>query len=102
VAAACLGNSSSGIKETPVFNCPNINIGSRQRGRLRANNVIDVSYDKQEIVEAIRTCLFDSDFKAQVSTCTNPYGAGNAGPRIADVLATIEINQALIQKKMTY
>jgi len=102
VAAACLGNSSSGIKETPPFRCPCVNIGSRQRGRLRANNVIDVGYDKEEIIEAIRRCLLDEDFKAQVQNCANPYGAGDAGPRIADVLATIRIDSDLIQKKMTY
>lgn len=102
IAAACIGNSSSGIKETPVFHCPCINIGPRQRGRLRGSNVIDVGYEKQEIKEAISRCLTDGTFKEQVRTCTNPYGAGNAGPRIADVLATVQINQALIQKKMTY
>ena len=102
VAAACVGNSSSGIKETPAFHCPCINIGSRQRGRLRADNVIDVGYDKEEIKQAIGRCLTDEAFKEQVRTCTSPYGAGDAGPRIADVLATIEINQALIQKKMMY
>jgi UDP-N-acetylglucosamine 2-epimerase (non-hydrolysing)/GDP/UDP-N,N'-diacetylbacillosamine 2-epimerase (hydrolysing) len=102
VAAACIGNSSSGIKETKAFNCPCINIGSRQRGRLRANNVIDTGYNTNEIVKAISRCLHDKKFKEQVRTCENPYGAGDAGPKIADILATIPINQALIQKKMTY
>ena len=102
VATACVGNSSSGIKETPAFHCPCINIGRRQQGRLRADNVIDVDYDRAQIKEAIWCCLFDEDFKEQVRKIRNPYGAGNAGPRIADVLATIEINQNLIQKKMTY
>lgn len=102
VAAVCIGNSSSGIKETPAFHCPCINIGTRQRGRLRADNVIDVGYDRQEIRQAIWRCLNDEVFKERVRTCKNPYGAGNAGPRIAEVLATIEINHALVQKKMTY
>jgi UDP-hydrolysing UDP-N-acetyl-D-glucosamine 2-epimerase len=102
VAAACLGNSSSGIKETPAFSCPCINIGSRQQGRLRAANVIDVEYDADQIKQAIWRCLYDEPFKEQVRTAPNPYGAGNAGPRIADVLATIPIDQRLIQKRMTY
>ena len=102
VAAACLGNSSSGIKETPAFRCPSINIGSRQQGRLRADNVLDVGYSREEIRHAIDCCLHDEGFKQQVSTCANPYGAGNAGPRIAEVLATVEITPDLIQKKMTY
>ena len=47
---ACVGNSSSGIKETPVFGCPTINIGSRQEGRLRGKNVVDVDYNSANIV----------------------------------------------------
>jgi UDP-hydrolysing UDP-N-acetyl-D-glucosamine 2-epimerase len=102
IAAACLGNSSSGIKETPAFHCPNINIGSRQQGRLRADNVIDVGYDYQEMLEAIDRCLHDESFKQQVRTAANPYGAGNAGPRIADVLATVDLGTPLLRKRMTY
>ena len=102
VATACIGNSSSGIKETPAFRCPCINIGSRQRGRLRGDNVIDVGYDTDEIVAAIDRCLNDEVFRAQVRNGTNPYGAGNAGPRIADTLAMIALDQELVQKKMTY
>ena len=102
IASACLGNSSSGIKETPAFCCPNINIGARQQGRLRADNVLDVGYDKDEIMSAIWQCLNDDVFMEQVRTCANPYGAGDAGPQIAEVLSTVQINSALIQKKMTY
>jgi UDP-hydrolysing UDP-N-acetyl-D-glucosamine 2-epimerase len=102
IADACIGNSSSGIKETPAFHCPCIDIGSRQRGRLRATNVLDVGYDTPAIKEAIRRCLFDTSFKTSVDNVQNPYGAGNAGPRIAETLATIEITPHLIQKRMTY
>lgn len=102
VASACIGNSSSGIKETPAFGCPCINIGSRQNGRLRADNVIDVDYDASEIKQAIRRCLKDEAFKENARTCHNPYGAGNAGQRIADVLATVELDLVLTQKKMTF
>ena len=102
VAAACIGNSSSGIKETPVFKCPNIDIGKRQKGRLRGNNVITTEYDKEQIKAAIKRCLFDSEFKKVMENCENPYGAGGAGPKIADVLASVPIDSKLIQKKMTY
>jgi len=102
VAAACIGNSSSGIKETPAFHCACIDIGSRQRGRLRGDNVIETGYDRQAIREAIRRCLFDEAFRAKVRSGANPYGAGNAGPRIAETLATIPLDRVLIQKKMTY
>lgn len=102
IAAACMGNSSSGIKETPAFGCPCVDIGSRQKGRLRAENVLSTGYDADEIYAAIEKCLFDEAWKRQAKTCPNPYGAGNAGARIAEVLATIPLDRALIQKKMTY
>ena len=97
-----VGNSSAGIKETPAFGCPCVNIGSRQRGRLRAANVIDTGYDAWEIVAAVRRSVGDEPFRALCRTCDNPYGAGDAGKRIADLLATVPINAALLQKKMTY
>jgi UDP-N-acetylglucosamine 2-epimerase (non-hydrolysing)/GDP/UDP-N,N'-diacetylbacillosamine 2-epimerase (hydrolysing) len=99
---ACVGNSSSGIKETPAFGCPTVNIGSRQDGRLRATNVLDVGYDAKEIVAAVRRCVEDAAFRHACATCENPYGQGHAGPRIAEALATIELDRALVQKKMSY
>jgi UDP-hydrolysing UDP-N-acetyl-D-glucosamine 2-epimerase len=98
----CVGNSSSGIKETPAFGCPVVNVGSRQDGRLRALNVLDVGYDAKEIVAAVRRCAEDAAFRHACATCENPYGRGNAGSRIAETLATLEINRALVQKKMAY
>lgn len=99
---ACVGNSSSGIKETPALGCPVVNIGRRQQGRLRSTNVVDVGYDTNEIVAAIRRALRDEDFRRACSACSNPYGQGDSGRRIAATLATIPINPALLQKKMTY
>jgi UDP-hydrolysing UDP-N-acetyl-D-glucosamine 2-epimerase len=98
----CVGNSSSGIKETSALGCPVVNIGSRQNGRLRADNVIDVGYNRDEIISAIRKALNDEGFRRQCRNSKNPYGAGNAGEQIAHVLATIEINLDLLQKRMTY
>lgn len=51
----CMGNSSSGIKEAVVFNCPTINIGDRQKSRLKPNNVIDVDANKEKIIRVINT-----------------------------------------------
>lgn len=98
----CVGNSSSGIKETPAFGCPVVNIGSRQNSRLRAENVIEVGYDRDEILAAVRRSVKDDGFRSHCQECPNPYGAGNAGPRIAEVLATIEIDRAMLQKQMTF
>jgi UDP-hydrolysing UDP-N-acetyl-D-glucosamine 2-epimerase len=96
---ACVGNSSSGIKETPVFGCPTVNIGSRQQGRLRGDNVIDAGYNDEEIYAASRRCLFDLEFRAICAATKNPYGGGKAGKLIAASLATIEINSTRILRK---
>ncbi len=98
----CVGNSSSGIKETPALGCPVVNIGPRQDGRLRADNVIDVNYNRDEIISAVRKALYDKNFRKKCRKCKNPYGAGNAGEQIANKLATIDINLKLLQKKITY
>ena len=99
----CLaGNSSAGIKETPAFGCPTVNIGSRQQGRLRAENVLDAGYGEDDIYAAIRRCVEDDVFCQKCRSCENPYGAGNAGSRITEILATIPIGLKLLQKKMTY
>jgi len=98
---ACVGNSSSGLKETPAFGCPTVNIGSRQLGRLRGENVIDVDYDSEGIVAAIRKCLFDEEFRLLCRTAENPYWLGDAGPKIAEILATVKLDQQIIRKRMT-
>ena len=64
--------------------------------------MIDTGYDSDEIARAIHRCLNDEEFKKQVSSCVNPYGAGNAGPRVAEVLATVPMTPGLVQKRMTY
>lgn len=98
----CVGNSSSGVKETPALGCPAVNIGSRQQGRLRALNVIDAGYNKREIIDAIERCLFDEDFRKLCRECENPYGVGDAGKKIAKVLAEVELGPKLIQKKSCF
>jgi UDP-N-acetylglucosamine 2-epimerase (non-hydrolysing)/GDP/UDP-N,N'-diacetylbacillosamine 2-epimerase (hydrolysing) len=98
---ACVGNSSSGIKETPAFGCPSVNIGSRQDGRLSAENVIHTSYSESEILAAVRRCIDDQAFINRCRTCPNPYGTGDAGKKIASVLATVPLDRQLITKQMT-
>ena len=97
---ACVGNSSSGIKETPAFGCPTVNIGSRQEGRLRGKNVIDVGYDALALVATVNRCLHEDAFRAVARNTANPYYLGDAGKKISEVLATVPLNQALIRKKM--
>lgn len=98
---ACLGNSSSGIKETPIFGTPTVNIGSRQLGRLRGQNVKDAGYLAKEIYNLTRLCLYDEEWRETCTKTNNPYWKGGAGSRIADVLSTVELNQSLLRKRMT-
>jgi UDP-N-acetylglucosamine 2-epimerase (non-hydrolysing)/GDP/UDP-N,N'-diacetylbacillosamine 2-epimerase (hydrolysing) len=98
---ACIGNSSSGLKETPAFGCPTVNIGSRQEGRLRGENVLDADYDADSISAAMRQCLYDEDFRGLCRRAENPYWLGDAGPKIAKVLATVPLDQTIIRKRMT-
>ena len=97
----CLGNSSSGIKETAIFKCPAVNIGSRQKSRLRGQNVIDVDYKEKEIYDAVIKCLYNNSFRKTANTTNNPYGIGNTGYKIANFLSELNLNKQLLQKKMT-
>ena len=101
IRVTCVGNSSSGLKETPAFGCPTVNIGSRQEGRLRGENVVDAGYDSAAIQAAIEKCLFDEPFRALSRAAPNPYYLGDAGPKIANVLASVPLDQKMIRKKMT-
>jgi UDP-hydrolysing UDP-N-acetyl-D-glucosamine 2-epimerase len=100
VQVVCVGNSSSGIKETPAFGCPTVNIGSRQKGRLRAENVIDSDYSKDAVVAAVQRCFSDT-FRSISQNCENPYGVGDAGVKIANELAKVSLDSQLIRKRMT-
>lgn len=97
-----IGNSSSGIVEVASFGLPAINIGSRQRGRIHGANVIFTSNDKIEIGMAIKKSLEDRDFLDVVHKKHNPYGSGNSSVEIVRILTTVEINDELIHKNITY
>lgn len=97
-AAAMLGNSSSGLIEAPSFALPVVNIGTRQAGRLRAANVVDCAEDRVEIEAALARAL-DPRFRESLSGATNPYGDGQAGARIAAVLASADFGPAMLVKR---
>ncbi|HEC92817.1 MAG TPA: UDP-N-acetylglucosamine 2-epimerase (hydrolyzing), partial [Candidatus Atribacteria bacterium] len=102
IASVMIGNSSSGIIEAPSFRLPVVNIGTRQGGRERAENVIDVGYDKDQIESAIKKALYDRDFREKLKNSKNPYGDGKTGVRVAEILSKIKIDKKLLQKKITY
>ena len=93
---SCLvGNSSSGIREAHIFNVPVVNIGSRQHGRERTPNIVDVENKKEEIIKATK------DFKRKLTaSIENPYGTGTAGAKIAKILKNIDIDD-IINKTLT-
>ena len=97
-----IGNSSAGIREAPSFHLLVINIGSRQNGRLRAGNVIDVPHSENEIVKAIKKSLYDKKFRKKLAAVQNPYGDGKSAKRIVDILENIKLSPELIQKRITY
>lgn len=96
----CAGNSSSGIKETPVFKCPTINIGSRQKGRLRGKNVLDTGYDEHQILSAFKKCIYDKKFILKCKKTHNPYYKGGAGRNFRKIVEKIKIDEKLLIKKM--
>lgn len=100
-ARVLVGNSSSGLLEAPSFELPTVDIGNRQRGRLRAENVLHCDFDVQQIVKNINQALSD-DFKNSLSGMKNPYGDGYSSQRILDILCTIKIDEKLLVKKITY
>lgn len=98
MAAAMVGNSSSGIIEAPSFELPVVNIGTRQQGRVRAANVIDVGYETVEIFEGIKRAV-QPQFRESLSDLVNPYGIGDAAERIVGRLKTAVLDDTLIRKR---
>jgi len=80
-----VGNSSSGLAETPTFKIGTINIGDRQKGRLKAKSVIDCMPSKTSIKKAIDT-LYSEDFQKVFPSVKNPYGEGGATEKIMNIL----------------
>jgi GDP/UDP-N,N'-diacetylbacillosamine 2-epimerase (hydrolysing) len=91
-----VGNSSSGLLEVPSFGKVTVNIGDRQRGRLRATSVLDCAADTTAIASAIAQ-IYSPDFQTSLQTVQNPYGDGGAAQRIVAALETIELG-ALLRK----
>lgn len=103
LASVMIGNSSSALIEAPCFKLPAVNIGTRQRGRQRGNNVIDVRSDRHEIKTAIKRALSPEFRKYLEENGDNPYlGPGQVSRRIVDVLKTIPITDELLKKQIAY
>jgi GDP/UDP-N,N'-diacetylbacillosamine 2-epimerase (hydrolysing) len=94
-----VGNSSSGLAEVPSFRKGTVNIGDRQRGRIKAESVIDCAPERHAIAAALNA-LFAASFQAGLPGVRNPYGDGGASERIVEVLATVSLEHIL--KKRFY
>jgi GDP/UDP-N,N'-diacetylbacillosamine 2-epimerase (hydrolysing) len=95
---AVIGNSSSGIIEAPSFRIGTINIGDRQKGRVKAESVIDCEPEIESIREAIRK-LYSEDFQRVLKSVVNPYGDGRTAERILKILKSYD---KLLLKKGFY
>ena len=94
-AWAIVGNSSSGIHESPTFGIPAVNIGNRQMGRQRAFNVIDTPNNTIEIQKAIQKALFDMKFRNKVKNIINPYGQGSSAKEIVKILKEVSLEEKI-------
>lgn len=96
---AVVGNSSSGLAEVPSFKIGTINIGDRQKGRIKAESVIDCQPHKQDIKKAFEK-LYSKEFQKILKKIKNPYGDGMASKKIVNVLKNVELTELL--KKSFY
>ena len=99
-AAAMVGNSSSGLIEAPSFALPVVNVGTRQAGRVRGANVIDVSYERTAILGGIQQAI-QPEFREQLRQMENPYGSGRASDIIVERLKTVLLDDRLVMKRFT-
>lgn len=93
-----VGNSSSGIMETPSLKLPAVNVGIRQAGRERARNVLDAEPNAESILAEVRRALAPA-FRASLEGLTNPYGDGHSAERIAELLAEVPLGEKLFVKR---
>ncbi len=97
-AAYFLGNSSSGIMETPSLALPAVNIGMRQQGRERARNILDAAAEPSAILAAVAVARSEA-FRKSLRGMTNPYGDGRASETIAEVLTSVPLGPKLLLKR---
>lgn len=101
-ATAIVGNSSSAIIEAPSLGTPAVNIGLRQEGRERGNNVLDVPFELGAIRDALDRCRHDRAFLECCRRRENPYGDGRASERVATLLAELTPDRSLLRKQITH
>jgi UDP-hydrolysing UDP-N-acetyl-D-glucosamine 2-epimerase len=97
MAGCIVGNSSSPVREGAIIGVPAVNIGTREQGRMRGQNVLDVGYSKEEILAGIKKQLQHGKYQASYI-----YGDGTAGQKIVKILQEIDLAKVPIQKQINY
>lgn len=95
--SAMVGNSSSGLLEAPSFALPVVNIGNRQKGRLRAGNVLDVPFEAEAIAATIRRAL-TPEFRASCRGFEHFFGDGHAAEKLVELIAGTPLDHRLLDK----
>lgn len=94
---AIVGNSSSALLEAPTFKIATVNIGDRQKGRIKAKSVFDCSPDYKSIKEAIGK-VYSPEFQSRLPSVENPYGTGGASVMIKDIIKQTDLDGIIIKK----
>lgn len=89
---AVVGNSSSGIVETPSFGIPTLNIGDRQKGRLQADSIVNCETDKNSVVEGLKSVL-SSEMQKKAKGTSNPYEQPDSAQKIFEVISTYPLDK---------
>ena len=89
-----IGNSSSGLLEVPSFKKATINIGTRQKDRMKASSVIDVAPKFKDITKAIKKA-YSEEFKKILKKTVNPYGSGGASKKTYKILKKLKMKQLI-------
>lgn len=96
---ALVGNSSSGITEAPFYKTPTVNIGDRQKGRIRVESILDCKAKKDDIIRSVKK-IYTKEFQDNLKRVVSPYGNGTASKQIVEVLSSYNLDDIL--KKSFY
>jgi UDP-hydrolysing UDP-N-acetyl-D-glucosamine 2-epimerase len=98
MAAAMVGNSSSGIIEAASFALPVVDVGDREKGRLHGRNVLHAAAERRAVRKAIAAAL-QPKFRSTLRGMRNPYGSGGSAAKIVRVLKTVPLDAKLLRKR---
>ena len=101
-ATVLVGNSSLGLLEAPFLRLGVVNVGKRQAARHHSENVFFVPAVREAIARQIRNIMDNRETQQAIQTCSNPFGSGHTGEKVANLLASIPIDAKLLNKDISY